>query len=103
MLPIIVHLQSDSPFDGEVVFYRTKIHYQLSLEEEMSVDFGNPWTSASCHMQGAEDRRMRRISNTPQGGVIEGNTADVILMVDQGEGLSFTTLANYSKLNIKVQ
>ena len=26
-------------------------------------------------MQGAEERRVRRISNTPQGGAIEGNTA----------------------------
>ena len=32
-------------------------------------------------MQGAKERRLRRMSNTPQGGAIEGNTADDILMV----------------------
>jgi hypothetical protein len=36
-------------------------------------------------MQGAEERRLRRIINTLQGGAIEGNTADDTLMVDQGE------------------
>ena len=46
-------------------------------------------------MQGAEDRRLRRMNNTPQGPAfavgygrgkreIEGNAADDILMVDQG-------------------
>ena len=35
-------------------------------------------------MQGAEERRLRRMSNTPQGGAIEGNAADDALMVDQG-------------------
>jgi len=35
-------------------------------------------------MQGAEERQLRRMSNTPQGGAIEGNTADDALMVDQG-------------------
>ena len=35
-------------------------------------------------MQGAEDRRLRRMNYTPQGGEIEGNAADDILMVDQG-------------------
>ncbi|MBN2060044.1 MAG: hypothetical protein JW882_06470 [Deltaproteobacteria bacterium] len=35
-------------------------------------------------MQGAEERRLRRISNTPQGGAITGNAADGALMVDQG-------------------
>ena len=35
-------------------------------------------------MQGAEERRLRRISNTPQGEAIEGNAADDALMVDQG-------------------
>jgi len=33
-------------------------------------------------MQGAEERRLRRMSNTPQGGEIEGNAADDALMVD---------------------
>jgi len=32
-------------------------------------------------MQGAEERRLRRMGNTPQGGVIEGNAADDTLMV----------------------
>jgi hypothetical protein len=36
-------------------------------------------------MQGAEERRLRRIRNTPQGGESEGNTADGFLMVDQGD------------------
>jgi hypothetical protein len=36
-------------------------------------------------MQGAEERRLRRISHTPQGGASEGNAADDILTVDQGQ------------------
>jgi hypothetical protein len=35
-------------------------------------------------MQGAKERRLSRITNTSQGGAIEGNTADDTLMVDQG-------------------
>jgi hypothetical protein len=35
-------------------------------------------------MQDAKERRLRRISNTPQGEATEGNTADDTLMVDQG-------------------
>jgi hypothetical protein len=35
-------------------------------------------------MQGGEERRLRRIGNTPQGGAIEGNAADEALLVDQG-------------------
>ena len=35
-------------------------------------------------MLGAEERRLRRMENTPQGGAIEGNAADDALMVDQG-------------------
>jgi len=41
-------------------------------------------------MQGAEERRLRRMSNTPQEGAIEGNAADDILMVDQGVGVDLT-------------
>ncbi len=40
-------------------------------------------------MQGTEERRLRRMSNTPQGGVIEGNAADDAFLVDldeKGEG-----------------
>ena len=36
-------------------------------------------------MLGAEERRLRRIDHTPQGGAIEGNAADDALMVNQGE------------------
>jgi hypothetical protein len=43
-----------------------------------------PWAPARCQMQGAEERRLRRISNTPQGEATEGNAADDALMVDQG-------------------
>ena len=32
-------------------------------------------------MQGAEERRLRRINNTPQGEATEGNTADDTLLV----------------------
>jgi len=39
-------------------------------------------------MQGAEERRLRRMSNTPQGGAIEGNAADDALMADQGNNES---------------
>jgi hypothetical protein len=35
-------------------------------------------------MQGAEERRLRRISHTSQGGATEGNAADGALLVDQG-------------------
>jgi len=35
-------------------------------------------------MQDAEERQLRRINNTPQGEATEGNKADDILMVDQG-------------------
>jgi len=42
-------------------------------------------------MQGAEERRLRRMSNTPQGGAIEGNAADDALMVDQGLLFPLTT------------
>jgi hypothetical protein len=34
-------------------------------------------------MQGAEECRLKRINNTPQGEAIEGNVADDTLMVDQ--------------------
>jgi hypothetical protein len=42
-------------------------------------------------MQGAEERRVRRIGHTPQGGASEGNAADDILMVDQGKRSGLTT------------
>jgi hypothetical protein len=32
-------------------------------------------------MQGDEERRLRRMGNTPQGGAIEGNAADDALLV----------------------
>ena len=35
-------------------------------------------------MQGAEERRLRRMVNTPQGEASEGNTADDAFMIDQG-------------------
>jgi hypothetical protein len=38
-------------------------------------------------MQGAEERQLRRMSNTPQGGANEGNTADDALPVNQGSHL----------------
>ena len=41
-------------------------------------------------MEGAKERRLRRIVNTPQAGAIEGNAADDALMVNQG-GLSCVT------------
>ena len=40
-------------------------------------------------MQGAEEYRLRRISNTPQGEATEGNVADDTLMVVQGCGVGF--------------
>ena len=42
-------------------------------------------------MQDAEERRLRRISNTPQGEAIEGNAADDTLMVDQGDRVLLDT------------
>jgi len=41
-------------------------------------------------MQGAEERRLRRMNYTPQGGAIEDNAADDILMVDQGANNELT-------------
>ena len=37
-------------------------------------------------MQGAEEGRLRRMNNTPQGEAIDGNAADDILMVNQALG-----------------
>ena len=48
-------------------------------------------------MQGAEERRVRRMTNTPQGGAIEGNTADDALMVDQGNPLQTGALSMSGK------
>ena len=42
-------------------------------------------------MQGTEERRLRRITNTPQEGAIEGNTADDILLVYQRIEFSLDT------------
>jgi hypothetical protein len=42
-------------------------------------------------MQGAKERRLRRINNTPQGEATEGNIADDALMVDQGIDLEIDT------------
>jgi hypothetical protein len=36
-------------------------------------------------MQGAEERRLRRIINTPKREKIDGNEADGIFMVNQGK------------------
>ena len=41
-------------------------------------------------MQDAEERRLRRINNTPQREVIDGNEADDTLLVDQGSDLLLT-------------
>ena len=49
----------------------------------MIVDFGRV-LGTSKEMQGAEERRQRRISNKPQGEATEGNAANDTLMVDQG-------------------
>ena len=49
-------------------------------------------------MQGAEERRLRRMSNTPQGEAIEGNAADDALMVDQGYSFEWLILPNYGIL-----
>ena len=38
---------------------------------------------AGCKELSINNRQLRRISNTPQGGAIEGNAADDPLMVDQ--------------------
>jgi len=46
-------------------------------------------------MQGAEERRLRRMNYTPQGGAIEGNAADDIFLVDQGK---ITRLTAYASL-----
>jgi hypothetical protein len=48
-------------------------------------------------MKGAEERRLRRISNTPQGEASEGNTADDALMVDQGHLFALTELRSFAK------
>jgi hypothetical protein len=48
-------------------------------------------------MLGVEERRLRRMSYTPQGGATEDNAADDILMVNQG---SFNDLRNYNDGNL---
>ncbi len=47
-------------------------------------------------MQGDEERRLRRMSNTLQGGAIEGNAADDVLMVIRGKALQLTTYLTFS-------
>ena len=42
------------------------------------------WSPSRYQMQGAEERRMRCINHTPQGGANKGNAAAGALMVDQG-------------------
>ena len=37
-------------------------------------------------MQGAEERRLRRMDNTSRGGAIEGNAADDVFLVIRGLG-----------------
>jgi len=49
-------------------------------------------------MQGAEERRLRRMNYTPQGGAIEGNAADDILMVNQGSIFYLTLLISTSNI-----
>jgi hypothetical protein len=46
-------------------------------------------------MQGAEECRLRRIDNTPQGKATEGNTADDTLTVDQGLEVSLDILKGF--------
>jgi len=41
-------------------------------------------------MQGAEERRLRRMTNTPQRGANEGTTADDALPVNQGSSVILT-------------
>ncbi len=45
-------------------------------------------------MQGAEECRLRRINNTPQGEATEGNTADDSLMVVRTVDCPFHNLCN---------
>jgi len=53
-------------------------------------------------MQGAEERRLRRISNTPQGGATEGNAADDALMVNQDFLKSLTVGLGYLRFTLRV-
>ena len=52
-------------------------------------------------MQGAEERRLRRMSNTPQGEANEGNAADEALMVDQGGPFCLTLSIIFLKVHLK--
>ena len=69
----------------------TMIHHHFSIYALMIVDVGkavgtSKVLDASRRSRtlsgGAKERRLRRISNTPQGEAIEGNAADDTLMVD---------------------
>ncbi len=51
-------------------------------------------------MQGAEERRLRRMRNTLQGGALEGNAADDAWMVDQGSISRLTSKCGW--LNNKI-
>jgi hypothetical protein len=53
-------------------------------------------------MKGAEERRLRRIGNTPLGEATEGNAADDTFLVDQGNpedgqaGVSCQVLSSFA-------
>jgi len=54
---------------------------------------------ARYQMQGAEERRLRRMSNTPQGGAKEGNAADDALPVTRG-GIAMLSIYKVSFKNL---
>ncbi len=41
-------------------------------------------------MQGAKEQQLRRMNYTPQGGALEGNATDDILMVNQSANNELT-------------
>ena len=49
-------------------------------------------------MQGAEERRLRRMDNTPQGGAIEGNTADDTFLVVRVMKIGLSLITYYDKV-----
>ena len=53
-------------------------------------------------MQGTEERRLRRMSNTLQGGAIEGNAADDALLVNQRLPLALTGHERYLRFSLHV-
>jgi hypothetical protein len=71
--------------------YLTQIHRPIWTYSLNQMGWGYSCSPARHQMQGAEERRLRRMSNTPQRGATDGNTADDTLPVNQGSPMRLIT------------